>query len=329
MRTDAASALPLTHSDRPAGGNSSQRSSRQARIVMRSGGDAGTAVHTSVPFGIAATMATVSIHCGEDIGRQRVEPPTPTRKRLRGKQPGAKPEQVVGSKRANSVRASTAPPGDLRAAWLVSWRSPLRDEGITGARGRDRRLTHLAADSATGVALDLMPDRTSQPLASLWHCPRHRLLPATRHRQNGRTCSSLPSSIGKPDDAMRPVVEAQTLSNSIGQDGIEQPNTAAGDTTPTTNDRQTAWLGFLPGGRIARGDIVHEAIDIVARDRGHRPPTDQGDAPCASGNLAFQGGRNFPPDNTKRRIGGVEVYQPFFDIPAQTLEVSEKRVVQL
>ena len=233
---------------------------------MRSGGDAGTAVHTSVPFGIAATMATVSIHCGEDIGRQRVEPPTPTRKRLRGKQPGAKPEQVVGSKRANSVRASTAPPGDLRAAWLVSWRSPLRDEGITGARGRDRRLTHLAADSATGVALDLMPDRTSQPLASLWHCPRHRLLPATRHRQNGRTCSSLPSSIGKPDDAMRPVVEAQTLSNSIGQDGIEQPNTAAGDTTPTTNDRQTAWLGFLPGGRIARGDIVHEAIDIVALD---------------------------------------------------------------
>ena len=41
---------------------------------MRSGGDAGTAIHTSVPFGIAATMAAVSIHCGEDIGRRRVEP---------------------------------------------------------------------------------------------------------------------------------------------------------------------------------------------------------------------------------------------------------------
>ena len=39
---------------------------------MRSGGDAGTAIHTSVPFGIAATMDAVSIHCGEDIGRRRV-----------------------------------------------------------------------------------------------------------------------------------------------------------------------------------------------------------------------------------------------------------------
>ena len=73
---------------------------------MRSGGDAGTAIHTSVPFGIAATMAAVSIHWGEDIGRRRVEPPTPTRKRLRGKQTGAKPEQVVGSEHSNSLRES-------------------------------------------------------------------------------------------------------------------------------------------------------------------------------------------------------------------------------
>jgi hypothetical protein len=57
-----------------------------------------------VPFGIVATMAVVSIHCGEDIGRRRVEPPTPIRRRLRGKQPGAKPEQVVGSKHANWLR---------------------------------------------------------------------------------------------------------------------------------------------------------------------------------------------------------------------------------
>ena len=73
---------------------------------MRRGGDAGTAIHTSVPFGIAATMAAVSIHCGEDIGRRHVEPPTPTRTRLRGQQPSAKPEQVVRSKHANSLRES-------------------------------------------------------------------------------------------------------------------------------------------------------------------------------------------------------------------------------
>ncbi len=49
--------------------------------------------------------------------------------------------------------------------------------------------------------------------------------------------------------------------------GTEQPNTATGDTTPTTNDRQTARLGLLPGGRLlARGDVVHEGFHIVPRD---------------------------------------------------------------
>jgi hypothetical protein len=39
---------------------------------MRIGGDAGTAIHTSVPFGIAGTMA-LAFHFGEDIDRRRVE----------------------------------------------------------------------------------------------------------------------------------------------------------------------------------------------------------------------------------------------------------------
>ena len=73
------------------------------------------------------------------------------------------------------------------------------------------------------------------------------------------------------------VVEPKTLANSIGKDGTEQPDTTTGNTTPTRNDRQTAWLGLLPGGRLARSDIMHEAIDIVARDRSHRPPTVQVD----------------------------------------------------
>ena len=90
---------------------------------------------------------------------------------------------------------------------------------------------------------------------------------------------------------MRRVVEAKTLANGVGEDGTEQPDTATGDTTPTTNDRQTAWLGLLPGGCLARGDVVHEAIDIITRDRGHRLPAEQGDDvadnPAPVGNQHF------------------------------------------
>ena len=87
---------------------------------------------------------------------------------------------------------------------------------------------------------------------------------------------SLPSSIGGTGRYQRRVVEAKTLANGVGEDGTEQPDTATGDTTPTTNDRQTAWLGLLPGGCLARGDVVHEAIDIITRDRGHRLPASKG-----------------------------------------------------
>ena len=37
---------------------------------MRSGGDAGAAIHTSVPFGSLLPSAPV-LHCGEDIGGRR------------------------------------------------------------------------------------------------------------------------------------------------------------------------------------------------------------------------------------------------------------------
>ena len=43
------------------------------------------------------------------------------------------------------------------------------------------------------------------------------------------------------------------------------------------HDRQTAWLGLFPGGRLAGGDIVHEAFHIVPPDRLDRHPPEQRD----------------------------------------------------
>ena len=74
-----------------------------ARIVMRSGGDAGTAIHTSVPFGIAAGMASV-LHCAEGIDRRPVESHRPGKKVAPGCLPGATSGEVFGRKHANSYR---------------------------------------------------------------------------------------------------------------------------------------------------------------------------------------------------------------------------------
>jgi hypothetical protein len=35
---------------------------------------------------------------------------------------------------------------------------------------------------------------------------------------------------------------------------------APGDITATAHDRETTWLGLLPGLRLACGEIVHEAL---------------------------------------------------------------------
>ena len=75
---------------------------------MRSGGDAGTAIHTSVPFGIAARMASV-LHCGEGIDRRRVESHRSHKKVAPGCLPGATSSEVFGRKRANLLRESMVP----------------------------------------------------------------------------------------------------------------------------------------------------------------------------------------------------------------------------
>ena len=49
---------------------------------------------------------------------------------------------------------------------------------------------------------------------------------------------------------------------------------------------------FSLDGRLARGDIVHEAFHIVPRDRGHRLPTEQGDD--VAGNPATVGNQHSP-----------------------------------
>ena len=70
---------------------------------MRSGGDAGTAIHTSVPFGIAASMASV-LHCGEGIDRRRVESRRSHKKVAPGCLPDATSGEVFERKHANSYR---------------------------------------------------------------------------------------------------------------------------------------------------------------------------------------------------------------------------------
>ena len=67
---------------------------------MRSGGDAGTAIHTSVPFGIAARMASV-LHWGEGIDRRRVESHRSHKKVAPGCLPGATSGEVFGRKHAD------------------------------------------------------------------------------------------------------------------------------------------------------------------------------------------------------------------------------------
>ena len=72
---------------------------------MRSGGDAGTAIHTSVPFGIAASMASV-LHCGEGIDRRRIESHRSHKKVAPGCLPGATSGEVFGRKHAELATAS-------------------------------------------------------------------------------------------------------------------------------------------------------------------------------------------------------------------------------
>jgi hypothetical protein len=73
---------------------------------MRCGGDAGTAIHTSVPFGIAASMASV-LQCGEGIDRRRrVESHRSHKKVAPGCLPGATSGEVFGRKHADLLRES-------------------------------------------------------------------------------------------------------------------------------------------------------------------------------------------------------------------------------
>ena len=72
---------------------------------MRSGGDAGTAIHTSVPFGIPDRMASV-LHWGEGIDRRRVESHRSHKKVAPGCLPGATSGEVFGRKHADLLRES-------------------------------------------------------------------------------------------------------------------------------------------------------------------------------------------------------------------------------
>ena len=69
---------------------------------MRSGGDAGTAIHTSVPFGIAAIMASFSTAVKALAGGA-----DPDKRVAPGKRPGATSGEVLGRKHPNLLRESS------------------------------------------------------------------------------------------------------------------------------------------------------------------------------------------------------------------------------
>ena len=81
---------------------------------------------------------------------------------------------------------------------------------------------------------------------------------------------------GEFDDPMHRIVEPNALAHGIAEDRPEQCHGAPGDTTTTAYDRETTWLGFLPGGRLAGSDVVHEAFNIVSPDRLDRHSPKQG-----------------------------------------------------
>ena len=66
---------------------------------------------------------------------------------------------------------------------------------------------------------------------------------------------------------MRRIAEPNALAHGVGEDRAEECHGAPSDTTTATYDRETAWLGLLPGDRLAGSDIVHEAFNIVSPDR--------------------------------------------------------------
>src|SRR6185437_9060147 len=73
------------------------------------------------------------------------------------------------------------------------------------------------------------------------------------------------------------VVSAHALADCVSKDRTKQADSARCNTMPTTNDRQTAWLGLLAASSDAGSYIMHEGFNIIPSDRLDRHSAEQRD----------------------------------------------------
>ena len=81
----------------------------------------------------------------------------------------------------------------------------------------------------------------------------------------------LARSIRKPLNPMSRVVGAHAAPNAIAENPAEQAHRSGSGCLATGYSREPPLSSRLcPNGRFSLGDIVHEPINVIARDRGHR-----------------------------------------------------------
>jgi hypothetical protein len=72
------------------------------------------------------------------------------------------------------------------------------------------------------------------------------------------------------------VVGPHPVSNRVGENPPEQPNSTTGCSLPAPNPCETALSrGFGPSCRFTRRDVVHEVFNILARNRCYLHGTDE------------------------------------------------------
>ena len=80
---------------------------------------------------------------------------------------------------------------------------------------------------------------------------------------------------------MHRVVRAHSAPHPVGEDCTQQPYSTVGRAFASSHPRQSTGLGLGVGCSLSLGHIVHEALDILARDSGDPESAEQGlDVTC-------------------------------------------------